>query len=258
MSLSTRSSFFSGYTITAANNKLDFSEGGGELQATIAVGSFSMTTLLTAISNAMNTAGALTYTVTVSRATRKYTIASTSTFSLLALTGSRLGQSPWSLLGYSATDKTGSSSYESENASGVEFRPQFFLQSFIESAHNQDSVKTVVNESASGALEIVTFADTKFFEMNIRFNTNVAQGSGNPIESNLTGLTELVTFMEFATTKGLVEFMPDRATPNDFFTIRLESTPTDKKGTAFRLRELFDRGLAEYFDTGILKWRDLT
>jgi len=52
------------FTIDASNNTIIFDEGGGNLTATIATGTYDGAGLATAVANALNAAGALTYTVT--------------------------------------------------------------------------------------------------------------------------------------------------------------------------------------------------
>ena len=51
--------------------------------------------------------------------------------------------------------------------------------------------------------------------------------------------------------------MPDRDTPSTFTKCILESTPADKNGTGFRLRELYSSGLTNYFESGTLKFREV-
>jgi len=73
--------------IDATNNKLDFNEGGSELNATLTTATYTLATLATEIKTQMDAAGALTYTVTVST-DDKITIAATDGFSLLPTDGS--------------------------------------------------------------------------------------------------------------------------------------------------------------------------
>lgn len=248
-----RSIFYYGFTVTQANNKLDFNEGSGEVQANLVVGLYSLTTFMAEISRAMNAAGSQSYTVSVNRATRLITISATSSFTLLAGTGTRLGEGPWQLLGL-AVDKAGASIVMDSPAGSV-FTPQFSLQDYVAADNWQEYLKAVVNESAFGDVEVVRFGQISYTQFNIRFQTNQAQGGGGPLENDPSGILNLREFMIFATTKGLVEFMYDRTAPSDYITIRLESTDSSEKGTGFQLKEQYDKGLPNYFDSGILKWR---
>jgi len=86
--------------IDATNNKLDFNEGGSELTATLSTGTFTLTTLAAEIKTQMDSAGALTYTVVVSK-DDKITISSTDAFSLLPTDGSNSNVSILPTIGFS-------------------------------------------------------------------------------------------------------------------------------------------------------------
>src|SRR6185503_364885 len=94
--------------------------------------------------------GALTYTVTANRSSRTITIATTSTFSLLVSSGTHTGTAPWSLMGFTGSDRTGASTYTGNAASGSEYRPQFLLQNYISSDDWQQAADASVNKTASG------------------------------------------------------------------------------------------------------------
>lgn len=85
--------------IDATNNKIDFDEGGSELTATLTTATYTLATLAAEIKTQMDSAGALTYTVTVS-AVDKMTIAATSSFSLFPTTGTNALVSPLPTLGF--------------------------------------------------------------------------------------------------------------------------------------------------------------
>jgi hypothetical protein len=247
------SQFFYGFTVTQANNKIDFNEGSGEIQGNLAVGLYSLETFAQEVVRAMNAAGSQSYTATVNRVTRKISISALNSFTLLAGTGTRKGEGPWELLGQSV-DKSGTT-IEMDGPAGSIFTPQFSLQSYIAPDNWKESLKAVVNESAFGDVEVVRFGTVRFTQFDVRFQTNRTQASGSPILNDANGVLHLRQFMEFAITKGLVEFMRDKNTPNQFVTVRLESTPESSQGVGFQLKEQYDRGLPEFFDSGILKWR---
>jgi len=255
MSLTTFSKFYFGHTITSVNNAIDFDEGGAELQATIANGDYTLTEFLVAIKTAMDAVGALTYTVTVDRATRFITISSTSNFTLRCNTGSRSGSSAYGLMGFdTASNKTGASTYTGTIASGSEYKPQSLLIDHIASEDWLEKNDAVVNESASGIVQVIFFGNTNFIQMNIRLATNRTISSCQPeIEYQANGVSNLRNFMEYAITKAKVEFMPDRDTPATFQKVLLEKTEESKNGTSFKLKEL--KKAAGYFETGTLVWR---
>ncbi len=255
MSIDTRSQFFYGYTIDSDNYQLDFKEGGGsQLTAELNFGDYTLTTLLTEVKRALETAGALTFTVSVNRSTRKVTIAASGTFSLLTTSGTH-GSNVFSLLGFSGADKTGTNTYTADGTSGSAYVPQFKLQSYIPPGNYTKRRNVTVNEAANGLVECVSFGDQDMIAMDIRFSNNIVQPSAGPITSNTSGLADLNLFMRFLITKAALEFMPDLNSPNTFHTVILESTLEDSKGTGYKLKERTDLGIPGYYDTDLLTFR---
>lgn len=257
MSLSTFSVFYFGHTITRDNSSLDFSEGGPELQASLNVGDYSLEEFCAEVKRAMDTVGGQVYTVSVNRTTRLITISSTSTFSLLSGTGSRIGTGVWTLLGYTATNKTGANSYLAQNPSGSEYKPQHLLEDHIPSTNSVEKNDASVNESASGIVQVITFGTVRYIQLNIKYATNLTvrtiQGS---IENQTNGATNLVAFMEYIITKAKFEYMADRSNRTSFQKVLLEKTEKSRTGTAFTLEELKDA--PGYFETGKLTLRVVT
>lgn len=251
--INTTSIFYYGYEITPENNLLNFSEGGGELLATLTIGSYSFTQLAVQIETALNSAGALTYTVTANRTGRTYTIAATGTFSLLAATGSQSTSGPWSLIGFSA-DQSAASTYTGA-VSGSAYTPQFILQDYIPTTNWRSASQSTVNKTASGRVELIKFGDEQFMQCNFKWITNISQPSSGPITNNASGVSNFLTFATFLTSKAPIEFMPDTATRATFETLLLESTPESKDGTGFKLRELYDQGLPGYYESGVYVFR---
>lgn len=256
MSLTTFSQFFFGFTIDVTNNKLNFDEGGGELTATIDSGSFAMSDIATKLKTALDAAGALTYTVTLDRSTRKFTIAATGVFDLLITSGSQAGTSIFSLIGFTGSDVTGSASYESNTTAGSIYQTQFILQDHVASTENQEFVDALVNESSSGIVEVVNFGTKSLVQFNMRFITNINQSGAGVILNNASGVSNANTFMKNIIKKVPYEFMKDKNTPATFQKLLLDSTPESGRGTGYRLKEMND--LPGYFQTGILISRVLT
>ena len=89
----------------ATNNKLDFNEGGSQLTATITPGTYaSLTAIAAEVKTQLDSAGALTYTVTVDK-DEKMTIAATGSFSLTPNEGTNRDTSILPILGF--TTKVG-------------------------------------------------------------------------------------------------------------------------------------------------------
>jgi hypothetical protein len=255
MSITTRSVIYYGFELSLTNRNLNFNEGGPELSAPVDIGGYSLTDGLSAVQDALNVAGALTYTVSLDRSTRLVTISTTSTFALLVSTGSQSGTSIFSLMGFTGADRTGASSYTGNLPAAFELLPQFVLQDFVDKADLQEAVEAEVNESADGTVEVVKFGTRQMYEFNIRFITNIDQGSSGVIETDLSGVANARSFLQSAVKKIPFEFMKDRSNRAIFDKILLDSTPLSSKGTGYRLVELYGQGLPGYFETGTLKMR---
>lgn len=258
MSITTRSAFYYGFTITALNSSIDFNEGGSELQATLNNGDYTLEEFLAEVQRALNAAGALTYSVSVNRTTRIMTISATGTFSLLAGTGTRIGTGAWSLMGWAAANDTGANTYNGDTGAGFEYLPQVKFYGYRPSAHHVEKNDAVVNEASSGLIQVVQFGTRRFIECEIRMNVNNGAISAcqPSIESNATGLDDTIDFMEYAITKAKMEFMPDRGSRSTFQKVLLESTEAAKNGTAFRLMEV--KSGPGYWETGRLVFRVVT
>ena len=255
--IDTFSKFYYGHNITRNNRFLNFDEGGGELTAELAPSSYTLTEFLVAVQSALNSVGTLNYVVSVDRASRLISISGDANFSLLAGTGSQIGQGVWSLLGFSSTDRTGAAAYTGDLASGSEYRPQYKLQDYVDSSIFEQSVSEVINKTTEGNIEVVSFGRENFFEMNILYITN-NPGFGIHHLTNPTGLEDAIDFLQDITNKRRFEFMPDVAQSDSFSKVILESTPSSSNGVGFKLRERFTEGLRDYYDTGLLKLRVVT
>lgn len=103
------------FVIDATNNKIDFKETslGPEITATLAVGNYSTSDLITEIESKMTAASlnARTYSVTHSNTTGKWTIAGSTFLSLLWSSGTNTATSVGPTLGYAVSDQTGLTSY---------------------------------------------------------------------------------------------------------------------------------------------------
>ena len=256
--ISTKSQFYFLTTDVSTNNYyIDFIDSDSATKsATVALGSYSPEGLGEAIATALNKVSAQTYAVSFNRTTRKYTISASSNFSLLASSGTSAGNSVFSLAGFSASDKTDTNSYISNNAVGSIYKPQFLLQQYVSSDDLKKKIQPSINESASGKVEVVSFGTVSFAEMNIMYITDdTSLTSSTAIELNATGIQDARTFMNTLTSKRECEFMPDRDTVGTYETFILESTPEDDRGTGYRLIELYGRGMPGYFETGKLAFR---
>jgi hypothetical protein len=259
MAIGTFSAFYFGIQITTENQFLNIDEGSGELIVTIEVGSYSLTDFLVAIKTALDTASGLpqAYTVTVDRDTRQITISSDAAFDLLITSGSQVGSSAWSLMGFSGADVTGLLTYTGAAGSGEEFITQFPLQDYTASEDYQERLDAAVNESASGSIEVVSYGVKKLFEFSFKYITDKPQDN-KTIRNNPDGRADIRNFFEKITSRGALEFMPDTGDRSTFFKVTLETTPSSSKGVGFRLRELTGQNLPGYYEINKVKFREQT
>lgn len=254
------SAFYYGYEITAQpyNGYINIDEGSGELQIEVPVGSYTLNTLVDGIRNALLTQATLEYEVTVDRVTRKFTISAPSNFDLLIASGSNLGSSIWSLIGFdTSADKTGQSSYTSDFPSGDAYFPQFPLQSYVSDDDFQGRNEASKNIAANGTtVEVINFGDAKFIEMDIKFITSRLDiADGVLIKKNPQGLEDARRFLKFVTKLNQFEFMEDKDAPGNFKRCIVESLPGFDDGTGYKLRELFNQNLRDIYETGLIRLR---
>jgi len=256
MSLKTYSVFYYGHDITDENQFINFSEDGGltQISAPIDIGSYTITTFVAKVLNAMNEYGGQEYSATLDRATRKITITAPSNFDLLVTTGTQSEISAFALMGFTS-DKSGSNAFESDVGSGFAYYPQYWLQSFVDFIDHIKSASSKVNTSASGVVEVVSYGQNEFMECNIKYITDIT-GQG-VIKNNATGVADLRAFMNYAITKKPLEIMFDVDSPNVYESCILEKTNVSGSGTGFKLFEMYAQGLANYYETKNLMFRKI-
>jgi hypothetical protein len=254
------SKFNYGHTITNDNQNISFKEGVSttELFGVIAVGNYTLGEFAQAVQDALNSAGTLTYTVSLNRGNNKLTVAASGNFKLLCNTGTVASTSAWELMGFStAADKTGAATYLADNASGSEYYPQFMLQSYVPPGNFVESVEATVNESADGRVEVVRFGTRNMIEMDIKFITNKTM-DGSIIRNNPTGLADALDFFNYVSQKKKFEFVPDVTSTSTYHKVILEKFPGNSNGTGFKLRELLSENLPDFYETGVMTLRVVT
>ena len=255
MSLTTHSKWYYGFTIDSSNSSLDFSEGGSEIQATLRVGSYSASEIAEEVAFALNdVASSETYTVTFDRDTRVFTIAATGNFELLVSTGTRVGTSCFSTIGFTGSDRTGAATYDGNLAAGSEYKTQFILQDYIPSTNSKAANEGTVNISARGEVEVFKFGTKKFMTCSIKYVTNIVTGS-HVIRDDASGLDKFIDFMDFIITKSPIEFMPDENDTATFEKMLLETTEKDSKGLGFEIKEMITQKLPGFYESGKLVFR---
>jgi len=255
MAIGTRSAFYLTNEILESNAFINFDEGGGELSAQISVGLYSMEELAAAVSVAMNAAGGLTYSVGFNRLDRTFTILADGVFDLLTNSGTQLGASPWSVLGFSTdVDRTGLTTYTGNLLAGQQYITQFPLQDFVGPDFNIEKIDPTINESASGEIETISFGDRRFIEGSLEYITNELM-DGKVILNNPNGVADALNFLKNIIRKGGFEIMLDESDRLNFFKVKLDSTPSSRNGTGFKLLELTSQNLPGFYRIGPLKLR---
>jgi len=252
MSLTTFSAFYYGFEFDSDFRYIDFDEGSGALQAEVALGSYTPTEMALVIQEAMNAVGTLTYVATFNRSDRSFTISSTANFDLLVSSGLASNKA-YPAFGFTGVDRTGASTYTGGFA-GSEYLPQFILQDHISTDNLQKLINPSINKSADGTVEVIRFGTEKFMQCNIKYATDLHIGGGS-FKNNPSGVSDLQTFMQYITNKKPVEFMPNELSRNTYQKLLLESTVEEKDGTGYLLKELYDKGLPNIFETGIMRFR---
>lgn len=253
MALNTRAKFYFGYEITSDNQLLNIQYLGDDYQITIQVGYYTLENICREIEAELNDLGIIGFSVTANRTTRQITISGAANFNIL------FSQSPSlaGLLGFAASNLVGANSYTGPSAAGYEFIPQFFLLDYTPPEHWKSSIDKTVNVSGSGKVEVVRFGVSNFLEFTIDYQTNTTLPPSSWIETDKSGVENVLLFLENITKKGELEFMPDRDDPETYINVLLDSTEEDSQGTSFRLKEMGDRNLVGFYSTGRLKFRKL-
>lgn len=249
--IKTLSRFFYGTAVTRLVWAVDFNEGAGELQATLAVGNYSLTEYGVELQRALRAAGSQAYVVSLNRTTRKFTISAPLNFSLLAGTGTRIGVGAWSMIGAAATDKTGANTYTMENGAGSEYNPQYYLDGYTKEGHSIELEDAAVSSTPVGYSQIASFGDGSRVPMNIRLITNKTGLKNTGFVANLNGESDFLTFIKYAMKKGRLEFMPDKTTPATFIKCFLESTSEDRDARKFKLKNM----AVDIYESGTLTFR---
>lgn len=253
MSLTTFSKFYYGFNVDQTNLYVSFDEGAGELLAAVDVGEYSLNDGMGKVAAAMTDAGTQAYGVALDRVTRLVTVSATNPFTL-KVTSATPSNTIFSLIGFTGADRTGTNIYTGNLPIGSVYEPQFVLQDHIKPEHFRKSIDATVKKTASGAIEVVRFGEERFLQCNIKYITNLPQDCG-VIKNNPQGIEDLEDFMSFITSKREVEFMADASDSNTFISVILDKTSTEQNGTGFTLKELYDKNLPNYFETGILTFR---
>lgn len=251
----TKSSFWYGIEVTELTNHLIFQDNGPLIDKKIVSGGYSHADFALTLETYFNSNSEIDYTVTLDRNTRFLTIATSENFNLnFADSGTTIA----GVMGFDAVNLTGQSSYTSQYPVGKIYSPQLELQSYVDFEDFEDNNKASVNVSASGVTEVVTFSSSRFMECNIKYVNNYEQRTDSPLDNDPQGIENLRDFMSYIIKKENIEFFADRDNLNSFKKVFLEKTPRSSKGTGYKLKELYSKGLNGYYETGVLTFKEVS
>lgn len=248
MALTKLSSFLYSYTVTTSNRNLDFkiTALGSTLTAVLRLGTYSLPQLCEEITRAMGEQDATnSYTVTpsyTSATANRVTIATSGAYlDLLFLTGPNASTSCRTLIGFNATDRTGSTSYLGNSTTGTYLFPAQIGYTY-QPTDTQKKVQGVVNVSASGVKETVVFSTQEFFQIEFKY------------EPQATAFVDWEAFFSWAITGAELLFTPDITAYSTVVRCTLERTDFDGKGLGYLMKEMLP-DFPFYYRTGILQFR---
>lgn len=259
MAANTKSVFYYGHLITEDNYQLDFDEGSGEIVAELNVGSYSLTEFVVELERALNAASQLPqeYNITLDRDTRRLTVTASNSFSLLVFSGTHSGTSVFPLMGFTGADRASNTTHQGDTGSGSEYLPQFELQQYTPTSNWKNPTSANVNIASSGEVEVVRFGEVQFMECNIAWITNNDVSKADWIDNNPTAVEDTIAFLEAATKKNRIEYMEDRDNRSVYETMILDKTKESKDGVGYKLYELINKKLPDWYETKMLTFRKL-
>lgn len=250
MALSARSTILYGLQVTTSNRSIDFKivSLGAEVQATLTLGYYSLTGLCAEVKRALEQADPThTYTVTADRTIsggtqNRITISTSGSFlSLLFASGTRAGSTAAPLLGYTATDKTGATTYTGSSSTGTLVTSTFAAYRW-KSPTQSRKVFGSLNVSATGVKEAIVFQVQLFFAMQFKYE---------PLAAVDATWDPLLTWM---VQQKPIEVTPEISSPNAFYECTLEKTAQDSKGLGHDWTEMLP-DFPGLYDSGILTFR---
>lgn len=250
MALRSQSLFLFGFEVTPLNQWIDFKATslGPVLSGKLNIGFYSLTDLLKEIKRAMEVVDiANVYTVTADRTImngteNRVTIATSGAFlSILFSSGSHAASSVRTLIGFTATDLTGATTYTSTSSSGLVMIPTEVGFSYVDPSESR-KVFGAVNLSTSGVKEAIVFQLQRFSQVEYKY------------EAGATIPTKWTPFIDWAIEQKPFDFTPEIQAPTILYNMTLEKTGQDGSGLAWDLMEM----LPEFpflYRTGIFRMR---
>lgn len=250
MALRNASLFLYGFQITELNRYVSFGTSAGETPgldtariATLNIGFYSLASLGLELARAMSAADPThVYSFATDRTLaggtqNRCTIATNFSYlSIYFATGNPAN--PASLLGFGATDLTGSTSYTSSSSAGTALIPNQIGYTFLSPTAIQKNFG-VLNVAASGLKESIVFSLQSFWQVQFKY-----------IPEALLDDTWL-PLIQWLIQQREIDFTPDITDGNTFYTGTLEDP---NQGLAFTLSEMLPQFPFQY-QTPLMKFR---
>lgn len=251
MALSSQSLFLYGYSVGVTNQNLDFkaASGGPVLTAQLALGAYSLTSLLAQVASAMNTADPNnTYSASADRTLmggtqNRVTLQTSGSFlSLLFGSGPNVATSCAPLIGFNAADYTGATGYTGAQSTGTTLLPQYIGYNYSDQ-NLQSKLFGAVNVSAAGVKEAVVFNTQYFVEVEFKHES----------KANATGPWQAL--FQWMIKQNPFDFTPEITKPAIFYQLTLEKTDVEGKGLGYKMKEELSEGFPNFYTTGPLTFR---
>jgi hypothetical protein len=163
------------FIIDSTNKYIDFDEGGAELTATLTEDTYNGQTLCDEVKTQLDANGALTYTVSYSEATGKFTIAATSNFTLRWQSGTNTANTAGVPLGFdvSAND-TGTDTYTGDY---ISIHTSESIDNDMGAEQEYDFIGILGHNLTSNAVIKILGADDAAFTTNVVTDTLTHNGN---------------------------------------------------------------------------------
>ena len=252
MALQARSLFLYNFSVNTTNQNIPFIgvSAGPQLNGVVPTGTYSLSTLATAIASALNSADpAHVYTVTVDRTVNsgqenRITIASSGTFfQLLFNSGTTAISSVRDLISFGHSDLTGATTYTNSSSSGIAL-----ITSFTGGGFNYQPPDVFkknfgsINVATNGAKEAITWTIQSFIGVEFKYEAQAFV---------LANWSPLISWM---IQQQPFDFTPQITSPTVFYPVTLESSSTDGQGLAFNMREMLP-DFPFWYQTGLITMR---
>jgi hypothetical protein len=250
MALTAKSLFNYGIQVTTLNRNLDFkaSSGGSILTAVLTLGFYSPGGLAQEVALQLQSVDSDNiYSVTVDRTVlggtqNRITVSTNGVFlSLLFGTGPNAATSPAGIMGFNVVDYTGGTTYTGSQSTGTILIPDYVGYNYNDS-ENQAKLFGAVNVATSGLKESVTFNIQYFVDIEFKYEPK-------------SRLDIWKAFFTWSIQQRQFDFTPEISNPTFVYNATLEATDYDDRGLGYKMRELLDESLPNFYTTGPLKFR---